>query len=50
MISFLFFLALQPISRKTECRVNLRYVQVVYKQNCSLKAKGEDLDKISYGI
>ena len=30
MIGFLFFLALQPISRKTECRVNLRYVQVVY--------------------
>jgi len=31
MIGFLFFLALQPISRKTEGRVNLRYVQVVYK-------------------
>jgi len=30
MIGFLFFLALQPISRKTEGRVNLRYVQVVY--------------------
>ena len=30
MIGFLFFLALQPISRKRECRVNLRYVQVVY--------------------
>ena len=30
MIGFLFFLASQPISRKTECRVNLRYVQVVY--------------------
>ena len=30
MIGFLFFLALQPILRKTECRVNLRYVQVVY--------------------
>ena len=30
MIDFLFFLALQPISRKTECSVNLRYVQVVY--------------------
>jgi len=30
MIGFLFFLAFQPISRKTECRVNLRYVQVVY--------------------
>ena len=30
MIGFLFFLALQPISRKTECHVNLRYVQVVY--------------------
>ena len=29
MIGFLFFLALQPISRKTECHVNLRYVQVV---------------------
>ena len=32
MIGFLFFLALQPISRKTECRVNLSYVQVVYSQ------------------
>ena len=31
MIGFLFFLALQPISRKTECRVNLRYVQVVHR-------------------
>ena len=30
MIGFLFSLALQPILRKTECRVNLRYVQVVY--------------------
>ena len=30
MIGFLFFLALQPILRKTEGRVNLRYVQVVY--------------------
>ena len=31
MIGFLFsVLALQPILRKTECRVNLRYVQVVY--------------------
>jgi len=30
MISFVFFLALQPISRKTECRVNLHYLQVVY--------------------
>ena len=30
MIGFLFFLALQPISRKTECHVNLCYVQVVY--------------------
>ena len=29
MIGFLFFLALQPISRKTECRVN---VQVVYSR------------------
>ena len=28
MIGFLFFLALQPILRKTEGRVNLRYVQV----------------------
>ena len=38
MIDFLFFLALQPISRKTEGRVNLRYVQVVYeggdRKNC----------------
>ena len=32
MIGFLFFLALQPILRKTECRVNLRYVQVVYSK------------------
>ena len=31
MIGFLFFLALQLISRKTEGRVNLRYVQVVYR-------------------
>ena len=30
MIGFLFLLALQPIWRKTECYVNLRYVQVVY--------------------
>jgi len=30
MIGFLFFLALQPISRKTECQVNLRHVRVVY--------------------
>ena len=37
MIGFLFFLALQPILRKTECRVNLRYVQVVYgfSSNCT---------------
>ena len=27
----MFFLALQPISRKTEGRINLRYVQVVYR-------------------
>ena len=32
MMGFLFFLALQPISRKTEGRVNLRYVQVVYRR------------------
>jgi len=32
MIGFLFFLALQPILRKPECRVNLRYVQMVYTQ------------------
>jgi len=30
MIGFLFVLAVQPISRKTEGRVNLRYLQVVY--------------------
>ena len=33
MIGFLFFLASQPISCKTEGRVNLRYVQVVYIQS-----------------
>ena len=36
MIGFLFFLALQPILCKTECRVNLRYMQVVYSCQISL--------------
>ena len=31
MIGFLFFLALQLISCKTEGYINLRYVQMVYK-------------------
>ena len=38
MIGFLFFLALQPILRKTECRVNLRYVQVVYINSGTFEA------------
>ena len=37
MIGFLFFLALQPILRKTEGRVNLRYVQVVYRNSVMLQ-------------
>ena len=47
MIGFLFFLALQPISRKTECRINLRYVQEVYtKIPVSLAAEKKEFHPI----